>query len=133
VHQPPLDRHVRGGAKRCLEAADEGGGNRIAATVDPLADVSEGPVDVVSPEVRQPYRSEFRLEVPVNRHAVEANARRAKVHPSDEPLVEELADREPRALDMDAAIQPGQRLRQGLAGLPFRRETALLDPTVEWH
>jgi hypothetical protein len=87
----------------------------------------EGCLDVVSPQLRQLHASELGLQVPVESHAVEPDTRGAQVHPSVEPLVEEVADQESRPLDVDATIESGQRLRQGRACLAFRREVALLD------
>ncbi len=138
VHQAALDRHVHGSAQRRLETADEGRGHGVAAAVDSLADAGEGAVDVVRPQLRQPHPPELRLEVPVEGHAVEPDTRGAQVHPSVEPLVEEVADQESRPLDVDATVESGQRLRQGLACLAFGCEAALLDlPTsalrVPWE
>jgi hypothetical protein len=87
--------------RRPISAGETG----FAAAVDPSTDAREGPVDVVSPELRQADGTQFGLQVAIDRHAVEQDAQRTEGHPSVEPQVEERTDLELRGLHMDAAIQ----------------------------
>jgi proline racemase len=54
----------------------------------------------------------LRLEVPVHRDSVEDDAGRAQVDSASEPLVEVIVDRELAAVDVHAAVQAGERVRQ---------------------